>query len=50
MWLTVWNPQGKPLYAALPVATFAGVLFGLFQAFYYRYSFNKNKLTRWDDL
>ncbi len=50
MWLMIWSHQGKSIYEAIFISILAGMSFGLFQAFYYKYIHRKNKLTSWDDL
>ena len=47
MWLTVWSHHGLSRLAA--AALFAGLLFGLWMAAYYRYGARKYNIPLWRD-
>ena len=49
MWFMAWSRQGMSPYAAVAVALFAGVLFGLCMAGYYRYGARKHRVPLWRD-
>ncbi|CCQ10100.1 hypothetical protein PALB_9650 [Pseudoalteromonas luteoviolacea B = ATCC 29581] len=45
-----WNTQNISLYDTLSTALFAGTLFGVAMASYYRHGFKKYKLTPWHEI
>ena len=47
MWLFQWSRQGMPFWLVLAAAAFAGVLFGLCMAAYFRYLARKHNLPSW---
>ncbi|PKG76487.1 hypothetical protein CXF86_03220 [Shewanella sp. GutCb] len=50
MWFTSWQSSGMTIQAALIGSFFAGILFGLFMALYYKHSAKKNNLSHWHTL
>ena len=48
MWLAFWSRHGSPPSFAVGVSAFAGLLFGLTAAGYYRYAARKYSIPRWD--
>jgi apolipoprotein N-acyltransferase len=50
MWGLFWRHQSMPVLVAIGSAVFAGVLFGVFMALYYRYSRKRHGLSDWDAL
>jgi hypothetical protein len=50
MWLFVWPATGQMPLAALAAALFAGGMFGLSMALYYRYGARKHKLSDWSQI
>lgn len=47
MWLFLWSRQGMLIWLVLGAAAFAGVLFGLCMAIYFRYLARKHNLPSW---
>ena len=47
MWLILWSRQDMPISLALAAPAFAGVLFGLCMAAYFRHLAHKHKLPSW---
>ncbi|WP_019027757.1 DUF6404 family protein [Colwellia piezophila] len=50
MWFTTWQPNDMPIQIALLTSLFAGLLFGLFMALYFKRSAKKNNLSDWQKL
>jgi len=50
MWLTVWSRETMSGLMAFGAALFAGVLFGLSMAAYYRYGARKHDLPAWSQI
>lgn len=50
MWFFIWRPEDLPSSVAAITSLSCGILFGLFMASYYRISFKKYHLSRWEDL
>jgi len=49
MWLFAWSHRDMPLWLMLSSALFAGLLFGLCMAAYYRHVAHKHNLPAWPD-
>lgn len=49
MWFTSWQSSGIAVHTALISSAFAGMLFGLFMAWYYKRSAKKHKLSDWNE-
>jgi len=49
MWFTWWRSHGMSIERAFTGSIFAGVLFGLGMAAYYRYGARKHRIPLWRD-
>lgn len=49
MWFAIWSRQHVSPHVAVGTAIFAGVLFGLGMAAYYRYGDRKHGIPLWKD-
>ena len=49
MWFAFWSRSGKSPALAVGLAIFAGSLFGLWMAAYYRYGARKHRIPLWRD-
>ena len=49
MWFTWWRSHGMSVERAFTGSIFAGVLFGLGMAAYYRYGARKHRIPKWRD-
>jgi ABC-type antimicrobial peptide transport system permease subunit len=50
MWFTTWQFSSAPVLIALSTSVFAGLLFGLIMALYFKRSAKKNNLSSWERL
>ena len=50
MWFAVWSRHDTPPMVAAGFSVFAGLLFGLFMAIYFRNFARKHKLPSWSQL
>ena len=50
MWFTTWQSSNMSGRLALAASICAGVLFGLFMAFYYQRCSKKHNLSKWEQL
>lgn len=50
MYLFLWKSESMFLKSMATTASFAGILFGLCMASYYRYGFKKYRLTPWSEM
>ena len=50
MWFSTWKHQDMPVLIGFALSLFAGILFGLSMAFYYKRSAKKNNLSNWEQL
>ncbi len=50
MWFTTWQFSSTPVLIALSTSVFAGLLFGLIMALYFKRSAKKNNLSSWEKL
>ena len=50
MWFILWQSQKLTPFMAIGAALVAGAIFGIFMSLYYRWSFNRNDLTKWEKL
>ena len=50
MWFTTWQFSSAPVLIALSTSVFAGLLFGLIMALYFKRSAKKNNLSSWEKL
>jgi hypothetical protein len=49
LWFALWSLSGISSWLAVSAATFAGVLFGLCMAGYYRFGAHKERIPLWND-
>lgn len=50
VWLIAWSGLHAPIWDTLTSSLIVGLLFGLKEALYYKYSASKNGLSSWKDL
>lgn len=50
MWFTTWGPDNMRVQFALILSLFAGLLFGLIMALYFKSSAKSNNLSSWEQL
>lgn len=50
MYLLLWRHQDMPIWMVLVIASFGGLMSGIFMASYYEFGRRAHKLSKWADL